>query len=292
MLILQQSAGMKHFTNEDIENYYDQTEVHYRIHWKLDEGMGLHYGIWNNKTRTLAEAVLNTNHQLMTLGGVQPTDYLLDAGCGVGGSSIYLAREAGCTVHGITLSKKQVQTATAVAAKAGLSDKVSFSQQDYTATNFADNTFDKAWCIESMETARDKALFFKEMQRIIKPGGKILIGDIFKPQPYNIDDEKQMQIMLNGWAMTDILSVDQLHSVGGDFGFNVVGMKDVTKDVKRSVDTMYVLSVVGGVFSEAYNLFIKKASYFSRIHYKTGLAQKKAYYKGRWGYYLFVLQKQ
>ena len=280
---------MKKFTNTEIEDYYDQTEVHYRQHWRLDEGMGLHYGIWDEKARNLTDAILNTNYRLMNFGELKPTDHVLDAGCGIGGSSIYLAKNMGCTVKGITLSKKQVNTATGLAAKMGLSDKLQFSQQDYTATNFPDNTFDVIWCIESMETAHDKNAFYKEAHRLLKPGGRIVIADIFKPEAYHIDDEKDMQIMLNGWAMTDILSVKELHEVTAQNGITVKKMQDVSAEVKKSVDMIYYGSLLGMVFTKWYNLF-HNASYFSRIHYKTGLAQKKAYSRKKWGYYLVMAE--
>ncbi len=282
---------MKQFTNKDIENYYDQTEVHYRMHWKLDEGMGLHYGIWDANTKDLAAAVLNSNFRLMNLGEIKPTDYVLDAGCGIGGSSIYLAKNKGCKAHGITLSKKQVETATQNAKNKGLSDKLQFSQQDYTKTNFPDNTFDIAWCIESMETATDKTLFFNEMRRILKPGGKILVADIFKPESYDMSQEKDMQTMLNGWAMSDILSIEELHQIAAQSSFKVTKLENVSKEVLRSVNRMYFASMLGFVGTKAYNM-IYNASHFSKIHYKTGFAQKKAYHKNKWGYYLVVIENQ
>ena len=58
--------------------------------------MGLHYGIWDYTTKTLAEAIINTNRQLAFLGKVSATDKVLDAGCGVGGSAIFLAKYFGC----------------------------------------------------------------------------------------------------------------------------------------------------------------------------------------------------
>ena len=282
---------MKRFTNTDIENYYDQTEVHYRMHWKLDEGMGLHYGIWDEHTKNLAQAVLNSNYRLMTLGEIKATDLVLDAGCGIGGSSVYLGKNLGCNVRGITLSAKQVVTATAMAKKYGLSDKLSFSRQDYTKTNFPDNKFDIAWCIESMETATDKTLFFNEMKRILKPGGKILIADIFKPEAYDMSAEKDMQVMLNGWAMSDILSIDELHKTAGASSFKVTKLENVSKNVLRSVNKMYFASFLGYIGTKAYNM-IYNASHFSKIHYKTGFAQKKAYHKNKWGYYLVVCENQ
>ncbi len=281
---------MKLFTNKDIENYYDQTEVHYKMHWKLEEGLGLHYGIWDENTKTLAEAVLNSNYRLMKLGNIQKGDLVLDAGCGVGGSSVYLAKNVGCKVRGITLSAKQVQTATGNAQARGVGDLVEFSQQDYTNTNFPDNTFNFAWCIESMETATDKALFFKEMKRIIKPGGKILVADIFKPEGYDITKEPDMLTMLNGWAMSDILSIEELHSTAAQGGFKVAALVDVSTNVLKSVKKMYLAGHLGWIGTKAYNLFYN-ASYFSKIHYKTALAQKKAYDRKKWGYYLVMLEK-
>ena len=292
VLLLQLNMpSMKLFSNKDIENYYDQTEVHYRMHWKLDEGMGLHYGIWEEHTKNLAEAVLNSNYLLMNMGGIKATDLVLDAGCGIGGSSVYLAKNMGCHIQGITLSKKQCETATKLANDKGVGDKVTFSQQDYTQTNFADNTFDFAWCIESMETATDKSLFFKEMRRILKPGGKILVADIFKPEPYDLKDEKDMQTMLNGWAMSDILSISELHETAKKASFEVTKIRDVSKEVLKSVKRMYFASILGAVGTKAYNM-IYNASYFSKIHYKTGLAQKKAYHRHKWGYYLVMIENK
>ena len=201
---------MNKFTSTDIENYYDQTEVHYRMFWKLKEAAGLHYGIWDETTKNASEAILNTNKLLMNLGEIKKEHKVLDAGCGIGGSAIYLAKNIGCTVQGITLSKKQSETANRLAQKNKLDHLVTFSQANYLETGFDDNAFDIVWAIESFGSSPDKSLFFKEMKRILKPGGRILFADMFKPYTYDISTNKTMQIMLNGWAISDILSVGYL----------------------------------------------------------------------------------
>lgn len=282
---------MKTFENKDVENYYDQTQVHYRMMWKLDEAMGLHYGIWDKGINNLKDAILNTNARLAALASLRAEHRGLDAGCGIGGSSIYLAKHIGCSMHGITLSRKQSETARATAAREGLSGQLEFSQQDYTATNFPDNHFDFAWCIESMQTASDKTKYFKEMRRVIKPGGHILIADIFKPQPYDITKEPDMQVMLNGWAMSDAISLPELHRFAGEYGFEVTRLEDVSRQVRRSVDRIYYASILGKIGTKLYNTF-RKASYFSRIHYTTGFAQRKTFLQGKWGYYLVCLTKK
>jgi len=282
---------MNNFTITDIENYYDQTEVHYKMFWKLEEAAGLHYGIWDASTHSIGDAILNTNKYLVNMGKINKGHNVLDAGCGIGGSSIFLAKNIGCKVHGITLSKKQSETAKSLAEKNNVSNLAEFSQANYLETGFNDNSFDIVWAIESFGSASDKSLFFKEMKRILKPGGRILFADMFKPMTYDISLNKTMQIMLNGWAISDILSIEELNSLSDKFDFEVTQIKDATKLIKKSVNVIYYASILGLFGTKIYNFF-KEASYFSRIHYTTGFAQKRAYKKGDWKYYLVVCEKK
>lgn len=281
---------MKQFTPADIENYYDHTEVHYRMWWNLEDAAGLHYGIWEADTRNNTEAILNTNERLMRLGQIEGTDHVLDAGCGIGGSSIFLAERLGCSVKGITLSARQVATASRLATEKQLDHLLNFSRQNYLHTNFPDETFDVIWAIESFGSAPEKAAFFREMHRILKPGGRILFADTFKPFSYDITSDQDMQIMLNGWAISDILSLEELERMSQAEGFTHFTVEDVSKEIEPSVKRIYWAALFGMIGTKAYNLF-KKATYFSRIHYKTGLAQKKTYRNGKWGYYLVSCEK-
>jgi len=122
------------FSNTDIADYYDQTEIHYRRGWKLSENLALHYGYWDDKTSNLSEALQRMNERLAELGHITTSDYVLDSGCGVGGSSIFLARTIGCRTKGITLSAKQVESATRYAKGRQVDHLCTFEQKDYTQT--------------------------------------------------------------------------------------------------------------------------------------------------------------
>lgn len=281
---------MKTFTNQDVENYYDHTEPHYRMWWKLDASMGLHYGVWDKEVKSLKDAVINTNRELMLLGKIPRGAQVLDAGCGVGGSSIFLAKERNCEAKGITLSARQVATATQYAERHAVQNLVQFEQKDYTKTAYIENTFDFAWAIESMQTAQHKTLFFKEMARVLKPGGRLLIADCFKSHVYDINQEPEMLTMLNGWAISDILTLEELKEMAGTYGLELTGRRNVTKEIKPSVNRIYWAALAGMIGTKAYNLMYN-ATYFSKIHYKTGLAQYKTYWKGLWDYELLALQK-
>jgi cyclopropane fatty-acyl-phospholipid synthase-like methyltransferase len=278
------------FSNEDIRNYYDHTQVHYRQFWKLDESMGLHYGVWNEQTRSLADAILNTNVLLAKMGNIRPGDYVLDAGCGVGGSSIFLAKNTGCRCVGITLSERQVNLATQYAKQNGVENLVRFEAMDYTKTTFPDATFDLVWAIESLQTTTDKALFFCEAQRLLKSGGLLFIADVFKKGNWCIDETPLMQTMLHGWAMSDVLSFDELVQLAEKHNFALAESRNVTKEIAPSVLRILWASLAGMLGTKWYNLF-HRATHFSKIHYKTGIAQYKAWKRGLWEYHLLRFEK-
>jgi cyclopropane fatty-acyl-phospholipid synthase-like methyltransferase len=278
------------FSNQDVERYYDQTEVHYRMFWKLDHSMGLHYGLWDPNTPNLQEAILNTNRWLAQLADIKKEHLILDAGCGIGGSSIFLAQTYNCSVQGITLSRKQVQSARNYAKQKGLDEQVQFDWKDYTQTGYPDQAYDGIWCIESIQTAPLKEAFFKEAHRILKPGAYLLVGDIFKPHSYPIDEAPHMKQCLNGWAMSDFLDLESFSRMASTHGFKQEKHRNVNREVWPSVWRLYVASMAGFVGTKAYNFF-RKASFFSRIHYKTGLSQYKAYRKKQWEYHLLCFRK-
>ena len=122
------------FSKSDISRYYDLSEVHYRKTWDLDKSRSLHYGYWDDSVKNFHEALLNINKVLAEIAEIKEGENILDAGCGVGGSSLWLAKEKNCTVTGISLNKRQIDKANALANALGVHEKVSFEQKDYTNT--------------------------------------------------------------------------------------------------------------------------------------------------------------
>ena len=82
---------MDHARKQKIIQYYETCEGNYRNWWDLDRSLAMHAGFWDAKTKTLHEALINENKILASIAHIKAGDYVLDAGCGVGGSSIYLA---------------------------------------------------------------------------------------------------------------------------------------------------------------------------------------------------------
>lgn len=104
----------------------------------------------------------------------KPTS-IVDVGCGIGGSSRYLAKKYGATAKGITLSPVQAERAQALADAQGLGDKVSFQVADALNQPFPDGQFDLVWSMESGEHMPNKEKFVGELARVAAPGGTIIL---------------------------------------------------------------------------------------------------------------------
>ena len=97
--------------HNNIVEYYSATENAYRDSWDLDNSLAIHYGYWDEKVHNFSESLLRMNAVMMDAAQIKSTDKVLDAGCGIGGSSFYLAKNIGCDVTGISLSEKQIEYA-------------------------------------------------------------------------------------------------------------------------------------------------------------------------------------
>lgn len=224
-------------SNEDIERYYDTNQVFYTLFWSRT---ALHYGFWYEDTKTVAEAVLNTNKFVVDALAIGSGDTVLDAGCGVGGTGIYVAETTGAAVEGITLSEVQLKIARRRASKSPAARLLNFSKQDFIKTNFRANTFSKVFGIESICYAYRKIDFLKEAYRIMKPGGKIAVVDFFLNRD-NLDAQ-EMKIYANtlrGWALSNLSTAEGFQQLLGQAGFEHIAFHNMLDHIRKSSEIIY-----------------------------------------------------
>ncbi|MCD4703749.1 MAG: class I SAM-dependent methyltransferase [Methanosarcinaceae archaeon] len=102
----------------------------------------------------------------------------LDAGCGIGLPALLLAEtvEHGGHVTGLDISSQFLGYAKEIAAKAGMSGKISFRQGDVSEMPFDDDTFDWVWSADCVGYApMEPVQLLRELARVVKPGGTVAI---------------------------------------------------------------------------------------------------------------------
>jgi tocopherol O-methyltransferase len=246
---------------EAIVGYYDETWLDYRMLWLNRDNLAVHFGYTDDSTRGHTDALKNMNRVLADRAQIQPGERVLDAGCGVGGSSLWLATERSARVVGITLAARQVTMARSHAVRRGLADRVHFDVADFTATPFPDASFDIVWAVESLCHAPRKAAFYQEAARLLRPGGRVVVADFIRAaRPLDPTGEQLLHEWLDGWAVPDIdTSAEHLGHLAAA-GFTDARLDDVTVHTRPSLRRLYrmaywtyplaVLGRVTGIRSE------------------------------------------
>ncbi len=159
-------------SRRNIAFHYDLGNDFYR-QW-LDETMTYSAGLFSSADQSLAEAQRAKYARIADELGLVPDDHVLEIGCGWGGFAEYAAREIGCRVTALTLSREQAQFARDRLAAAGLSDRVEVRLQDY---RDCPGEFDKIVSIEMFEAVGEKnwPVYFDILRERLKPGGRAMI---------------------------------------------------------------------------------------------------------------------
>ena len=126
---------------------------------------------------------------------------MLDAGCGLGGSSRYIFNNFSVkNITGISLSEKQIRKAIQLTKN----DKIKFKKMNILETNFSDNTFDLIWSLEMEPHIENKEQMLNEFLRLLKPGGLIILGC------WNSTEKKlKDNFLLEEWAHPNFWSISK-----------------------------------------------------------------------------------
>jgi len=169
-------------------------------------------------SRALAEAA-----------GVRKDDDVLDIGSGLGGPARMLAATYGCHVTGLDLNPAYARIATNLSARAQLADRTTFVESNALAMPFADGTFTLAWTQHAAMNIADKSGLYREIHRVLKPGGRLAIHDVV------LGNGKPLEFPLP-WSPTAelsaVVSPETLRAELQGAGFAEVMWRDMTGDAK------------------------------------------------------------
>jgi len=156
-------------SRRNIAYHYDLGNDFYQL-W-LDSSMTYSSGIFDEQHRDLPAAQENKYRQLAEELDLQPHHRVLEIGCGWGGFAEFAARNYGCKIVCLTLSKEQLNWAEERISRAGLSDLVELRLQDYRDVS---GQFDRIVSVEMFEAVGEDhwATYFGQLRSCLVPGGK------------------------------------------------------------------------------------------------------------------------
>ncbi len=215
---------------EKVVSFYDQPKM--KDWWKTNQTHAFHYGFYEKGFRTHADAILHMNDvvwETLQLTETRPC-YVLDAGCGVGGTSVYLAsKHPLVTFTGISLTSYEIELAKEYAAQRKVPENTRFLVSDFCKTSFPDESFDGVIALESMNYAVDTKKFIEEMYRVLKPGGRLVVFDGFRRQKHLSPlMMKAYNHWLSGRAIDDLVLVDDCTKVMANKNFKEIHAHDIS----------------------------------------------------------------
>ncbi|MBD2384121.1 methyltransferase domain-containing protein [Cylindrospermum sp. FACHB-282] len=201
---------------QQIQQFYDASSGLWEQIW----GEHMHHGYYGpdgTQKKDRRQAQIDLIEELLNWAGVEVAENILDVGCGIGGSSLYLAEKFHARATGITLSPVQAARATERAIAANLNDRSQFLVANAQAMPFADNSFDLVWSLESGEHMPDKAKFMQECYRVLKPGGTlIMVTWCHRPidqSPLTADEQKHLQDIYRVYCLPYVISLPEYEAL-------------------------------------------------------------------------------
>jgi tocopherol O-methyltransferase len=226
-------SGTPEWQKERVRAYFQGTnETSYLANWSPD-ALAFHFGLSDESTTSLDEAHLASNAYLADRLGIGEGTRVLDAGAGVGGTSIWLAKERGAEVVGVTLDPRQVELANGFARERGVSTRVSFQVMDFAATSFPAASFDVVLNLESLCHAVDVEAYLAHVRNLLKDGGRYGCLDFYAGDaaPDLIGEVKA------GWAMPEWQTMPAVEAKVRAAFDDVVAV-ELSARVRRSAEQM------------------------------------------------------
>ena len=202
------------WTREGILEYYWGEHIH--LGYYTDDEIKDGY-----KKKDFIEAKYNFTQRMISFGniidGSKEDLQILDVGCGIGGTSRYLAKALPkSNVVGITLSEAQQERATSLAKERKIPN-AAFQVMDALNMTFPDNSFDVVWGCESGEHMPDKEKYIQEMTRVLRPGGKLVVATWCQrdnaTQSFTAEENRALDFLYSEWSHPYFISIPDYRKI-------------------------------------------------------------------------------
>lgn len=227
-----------------VNQYYDLATEFYLFGW----GRSFHFAPLHRGDR-LRQALLRFEqflaHELALAGGEE----VLDLGCGVGGPMMTIASFANVRITGINNNEYQIGKGREFARRAGLDPQCRFVKADFMELPFPENSFDAAYSIEAVPHAPCKLALFREIHRVLRPGGQFAATDWCLTDRFHAADSaqgRQLTDLLRGNGLQGLATTAASTEALAEAGFEVTAARDLALDSHPDTPWYRPLDGTGG----------------------------------------------
>lgn len=210
--------------DRQIQDFYDASSPLWEEIW----GEHMHHGYYGragNYKLDRRQAQIDLIEELLEWAKIKTAENVLDVGCGIGGSTLYLATKFGANATGITLSPVQASRAKARTKEMDKENSVRFEVANALNMSFADNSFDLVWSLESGEHMPDKTKFLEECYRVLTPGGTFILATWCHRPTDSLagnltrDEKKHLEEIYRVYCLPYVISLPEYQTIALNCGF-------------------------------------------------------------------------
>jgi len=246
-------------SRENIHHHYDIGNEFYSL-WLDKSAMQYTCAYFPDPEMSLEQAQTAKLHHICKKLQLQPGQSVIEAGCGWGGLACFMAREYGVEVTAYNISREQIEYARRVAAQQGLSDRVTFVEDDYRNINGRYDVFVSIGMLEHVGIDHYKALG-KLIDRCLEEDGIGLIHTIGRNKP----------ALMNAWIEARIFpggcppSLGQMMDIFEPYSFSILDVENLRMHYAKTLQHWLrrfegnkdaVIRMYDEVFERAWRLYL------------------------------------
>jgi len=272
---------------DGVARHYDDLDQYYRDIW----GDHLHHGLWRSGRETAVQAIEQLVDELAAGAGITTESGLrvCDIGCGYGGTSRRLVEKYHAQVIGLTLSTAQYRYA--VDETTGR-DNPKYLVRDWAENGLEPNSFDAIISIECFSHVADKPEFFREIARVLRPGGRGAMAIwMAAPNASPLAVKWLLEPICREGRLPGMATSDETKAMMADAGLVVDSFEEVSRQVRQTWIICARRLIWRLLTRPHYWRALLNRNFSNRIFVVTLLRITVAYYFGAMQFGLFQFQK-
>jgi tocopherol O-methyltransferase len=228
--VLTAVAGRKRALSvQAIQKHYDLASPYYLALW----GRHLHHGLFETGNESKEEAAEQLLRLIVEKAAVLEGANVLDVGCGMGGTSIWLAEQKRCHVVGITLSPVQARMATEGSIDVTPKPIFIVADADHPCIN---GHFDFVFAVEMISHLSDRNAFFRYCAERLITGGRMCIAAWMKANDLSYVDEARYITPIEQGMLVSLPTIDDYYEYVSAANMRLLHYGDISSKVSRTWD--------------------------------------------------------